>query len=235
MEAVIPNSHSRLLTPLRKQLFKSNSQYHSAPRYPFLKLSPLSSVSCIFSLTDTRDLHYYIPSLHFLTNFSKHRWDSSQKTNTHNKDHDNNNEEPSHNVNPKPKPKPKNARAMAQLINSKPWSNDLQTSLSPLLSKTTLLQTLRLITTPTKAFQFFNWVQEMGFSHTAQSYFMMLEILGRHRNLNAARNFLFSIEKRSDGAVKLEDRFFNSLIRSYGQAGLFQESIKLFSDRKSVV
>jgi pentatricopeptide repeat protein len=63
---------------------------------------------------------------------------------------------------------------------------------------------------------------------------MMLEILGHHRNLNAARNFLFSIEKRSDRAVKLEDRFFNSLIRSYGQAGLFQESIKLFSMMKSL-
>lgn len=187
MKQTFNTSHTPLLTPLRKQPFKSLS----APR-------------CY----------------------------SSQNPNTHNEDHDNNNEEPSHNV--KPKPKPKKARAMARLINSKPWSNDLQTSLSPLLSKTILLQTLRLITTPTKAFQFFNWVQEMGFSHTAQSYFMMLEIMGRHRNLNAARNFLFSIEKRSDGAVKLEDRFFNSLIRSYGQAGLFQESIKLFSMMKSL-
>ena len=63
---------------------------------------------------------------------------------------------------------------------------------------------------------------------------MMLEILGRHRNLNVARNFLFSIDKRSNGAVKLEDRFFNSLIRNYGRAGLFQESIKLFSTMKSL-
>lgn len=63
---------------------------------------------------------------------------------------------------------------------------------------------------------------------------MMLEIFGRARNLNAARNFLFSIEKKSNGKVKLEDRFFNSLIRSYGQAGLFQESIKLFGTMKSM-
>ncbi|EXB37231.1 hypothetical protein L484_020290 [Morus notabilis] len=97
------------------------------------------------------------------------------------------------------------------------------------LSKTTVLQTLRLITSPFKAFQFFNWVPQMGFSHNDQSCFMMLEILGRSRNLNAARNFLFSIEKKSIGSVKLEDRFFNSLIRSYGNAGLFQESLELFS------
>lgn len=63
---------------------------------------------------------------------------------------------------------------------------------------------------------------------------MMLEILGRTRNLNAARNLLFSLERKSNGMVKLEDRFFNSLIRSYGQAGLFQESIKLFTTMKSL-
>ena len=63
---------------------------------------------------------------------------------------------------------------------------------------------------------------------------MMLEILGRERNLNVARNFLFSIERRSNGEVKLEDRFFNSLIRSYGEGGLFKESIKLFQTMKSI-
>lgn len=58
----------------------------------------------------------------------------------------------------------------------------------------------------------------------------MLEILGRARNLNAARNLLFSISQRSNGMV--QDKFFNSLIRSYGRAGLFQESVKLFEDMK---
>lgn len=74
----------------------------------------------------------------------------------------------------------------------------------------------------------------MGFPHNDQNYFIMLEILGRERNLNVARNFLFSIEKRSNGAVRLQDRFFNSLIRSYGQAGLFEESMKLFQTMKSI-
>lgn len=74
----------------------------------------------------------------------------------------------------------------------------------------------------------------MGFVHNHQSFFLMLEILGQCRNLNVARNFLLSIEKRSDGLVKLEDKFFNSLIRSYGGAGLFQESIKMFSMMKSM-
>ncbi|KHN22949.1 Pentatricopeptide repeat-containing protein, chloroplastic, partial [Glycine soja] len=81
---------------------------------------------------------------------------------------------------------------------------------------------------------FFKWTQQKGFSHTPESYFIMLEILGRERNLNVARNFLFSIEKHSKGTVKLEDRFFNSLIRSYAEAGLFKESMKLFQTMKSI-
>lgn len=63
---------------------------------------------------------------------------------------------------------------------------------------------------------------------------MMIEILGRNRNLNVARNLLFSIEKRSNGVVKLDDRVFNSLIRNYGRAGLFQESVKMFTTMKSL-
>ncbi|XP_061996878.1 pentatricopeptide repeat-containing protein At1g02060, chloroplastic isoform X2 [Rosa rugosa] len=131
----------------------------------------------------------------------------------------------------------KTAKAMASLINSNPWSSHLQSSLSslsPSISTTTVSQTLRRIKTPTQALKFFNWAEAMGFSHNAQSFFMLLEIFGRNRNLNAARNLLFSIEKRSNGKVKLEDRFFNSLIRSYGDAGLFQESVKLFGTMKTM-
>ncbi|KZV15626.1 Tetratricopeptide repeat (TPR)-like superfamily protein [Dorcoceras hygrometricum] len=62
----------------------------------------------------------------------------------------------------------------------------------------------------------------------------MLEILGRARNLNAARNFLISIPKKSNHGVQLTDKFFNSLIRSYGDAGLFQESLKVFKLMKSM-
>ncbi|MBA0796415.1 hypothetical protein Gohar_007185 [Gossypium harknessii] len=126
---------------------------------------------------------------------------------------------------------------MARVINSTPWSSELESSissLSPSLSKTTVLQTLRLIKNPSKALQFFNWVQQMGFPHDAQSFFLMIEILGKERNLNAARNLMLSIEKRSNGSVKLEDKFFNCLIRSYGKAGLFQESIKVFETMKSI-
>ncbi|WJZ87947.1 hypothetical protein VitviT2T_007290 [Vitis vinifera] len=133
--------------------------------------------------------------------------------------------------------KTKRSQAMARLINTEPWSHELQSSLAelaPSLSKTTVLQTLQLIRTPAKALHFFRWVEAKGFTHNEQSYFLMIEILGRSRNLNAARNFVFSIEKKSGGAVKLGDRFFNSLIRSYGWAGLFQESIKVFKTMKEI-
>ncbi|BBG97269.1 Tetratricopeptide repeat-like superfamily protein, partial [Prunus dulcis] len=158
----------------------------------------------------------------------------SQKTENHNE-----NDEQQHRAK-QPKsstPKTKTAKDMARLVNTNTWSSELESSLSTIsssLSKTTVHQTLHLIKTPHKALQFFKWVEVMGFSHNDQSYFLMLEILGRARNLNAARNLLFSIEKKSNGAVKLEDRFFNSLIRNYGRAGLFQESIKLFTTMKSL-
>ncbi|KAJ8748879.1 hypothetical protein K2173_013311 [Erythroxylum novogranatense] len=134
--------------------------------------------------------------------------------------------------------KTKKAKSMARLINAMAWSPELESSLSslaPSLSKTTVFQTLRLITRdPPKALRFFHWARRRGFTYDAHSYFMMLEILGRSRYLNIARNFLFSIEKYSDGAVRLEDKFFNSLIRSFGQAGLFKESLKLFGSMKSI-
>ncbi|KAF8379903.1 hypothetical protein HHK36_027368 [Tetracentron sinense] len=141
------------------------------------------------------------------------------------------------NAKPKSSNKTKTSRTMARLINNRPWSPDLESSLSSLsshLSRTTFLQTLHLIRTPAKAVHFFKWAQDSGFSHNDQSYFKLLELLGHSRNLNAARNLLFSIEKKSGGAVKLQDRFFNSLIRSYGQAGLIQESIKIFMTMRSV-
>ncbi|CAK7347816.1 unnamed protein product [Dovyalis caffra] len=132
--------------------------------------------------------------------------------------------------------KSKTAKSMARLINSKPWSTELESSLSYLfhsVSKTTFFQVLRFIASPSKAFEFFNWASRNGFTHDSRSYFMMLEILGRNGNLNTARNFLFSIARRSNGSVKIEDKFFNSLLRNYGNAGLFNEAIKLFSLMKS--
>ncbi|XP_059627839.1 pentatricopeptide repeat-containing protein At1g02060, chloroplastic-like [Cornus florida] len=168
---------------------------------------------------------------------SSSRHFSSEQTNDGDTHDDNGGKDKDPNIKPRSSTKTKRARKMARLINDNPWSADLESSLSslsPSLSKTTVLQTLQLIRTPSKALYFFNWIHQKGFSHNDQSYFMMIEILGRNRNLNAARNFLFSIEKNSGGTVKLEDKYFNSLIRSYGRAGLFQESIKVFTKMKSI-
>ncbi|XP_055828373.1 pentatricopeptide repeat-containing protein At1g02060, chloroplastic [Solanum dulcamara] len=142
---------------------------------------------------------------------------------------------------PKPKSsssKSKKAANMARIINTNPWSSQLESSLSsltqPSLSHTTVLHTLRFIKTPSKALYFFNWTQKMGFSHTHQSYLLMLQLLGSARSLNSARNFLLSIPRRSNGTVPLQDKYFNTLIRSYGKAGLFQESLKVFKVMKSL-
>ncbi|OMP00712.1 hypothetical protein COLO4_12449 [Corchorus olitorius] len=187
----------------------SHSSHHRAGKQHFLYQTPLRSVLRYFSSRRSKKRSDG-------ADIQERSWgDKAEKSST----------------------KTKRAKSMARVINSMPWSSELESSLSslsPSLSKTTVSQTLRLIKAPSKALQFFNWVEKMGFPHTAQSFFLMLEILGKERNLNAARNLLLSIEKRSNGSVKLEDQFFNSLIRSYGKAGLFQESIQVFQTMKSI-
>ncbi|RAL54951.1 unnamed protein product [Cuscuta campestris] len=130
----------------------------------------------------------------------------------------------------------KKALAMAQLIKFRPWTKETESSLAaisgPILSEITILHTLRLIKAHRKSLQFFAWAENSGFKLTSQGYFLMLELLGRERNLNSARNFLFSIPDRSKGAVKLEARFFNSLIKHYALAGLFEKSVTLFTTMK---
>ncbi|XP_019184437.1 PREDICTED: pentatricopeptide repeat-containing protein At1g02060, chloroplastic isoform X2 [Ipomoea nil] len=132
----------------------------------------------------------------------------------------------------------KKALALAELIKFQPWSPQTESSLSalagPSLSETTVIHSIRLLKTPRKALKFFVWAEQKGFALTSQCYFRMLELLGTERNLNTARNFLFSIPKRSNGAVPLEARFFNSLIKNYAVAGLFQESLKLFTSMKVI-
>ncbi|CAI0377173.1 unnamed protein product [Linum tenue] len=70
-------------------------------------------------------------------------------------------------------------------------------TISSSISKTTVMEVLRLVKNPSNALEFFNWVPKMGFTHDQDCYFSMLEILGRAGKLNAARNFLSSIEKKS--------------------------------------
>ncbi|KAF8110648.1 hypothetical protein N665_0081s0077 [Sinapis alba] len=134
--------------------------------------------------------------------------------------------------------KSKLAISLARAINS---SDQVESSLSSLLteplslSATTVLQTLRLITHPPHALRFFDYLStNANFSHNPHSFFLMLHLLSRSRNLNAARNFLFSIEKRSNGSVKLQPRFFNTLIQSYADAGLLHESLNLFQTMKKM-
>ncbi|KAK9093739.1 hypothetical protein Scep_025208 [Stephania cephalantha] len=130
----------------------------------------------------------------------------------------------------------KKARTLIGIINNHhhpQWSPTLESSLAPFtthLSETTFLQTLRLIRSPAKALHFFNWAHSNSpLAHSHRTFLALLQLLARTRNLNAARNLLFSIESKSNGLVKLHDQFFNTLIRSYGDAGLIHESIKLFS------
>ncbi|CAI9762324.1 unnamed protein product [Fraxinus pennsylvanica] len=183
--------------------------------------NPLSKFICLFSTS-------LLPSnLAYLF--------SEQSTATASAEEPNNVENDIHLQNDKPD-KSNKARTMARLINTKPWSAQLESSLSTHtpLSETSVLQTLRLIKAPANAIHFFNWTQNTGFTHSEHSYFLMLEIFGRARNFNSARKFLLSIPAKSNNAIPLTDKFFYSLIRSYGNARLFRESIKVFKTMKSM-
>ncbi|XP_013631644.1 PREDICTED: pentatricopeptide repeat-containing protein At1g02060, chloroplastic [Brassica oleracea var. oleracea] len=138
---------------------------------------------------------------------------------------------------PKPqRTESKLATSLARAINSSDQVESSLSSLQPLsLSTTTVLQTLRLITHPPRALRFFDYLSTTNaFSHNPHSFFLMLHLLSQSRSLNAARNFLFSIEKRSNGSVKLHPRFFNTLIKSYADAGLLHESLSLFHTMKKM-
>ncbi|VVA89574.1 unnamed protein product [Arabis nemorensis] len=109
--------------------------------------------------------------------------------------------------------KSKPARSTARAVNSKPWSDEVESSLSSLhpsepLSRTTALQTLI-----TPSILFFDWVSN---SHKEQSFFLMLEFLGRARNLNVARSRL-----RKGLMAALSSRI-------YGNAGLFEDGSLAF-------
>ncbi|KAG5088191.1 hypothetical protein JHK86_000803 [Glycine max] len=129
--------------------------------------------------------------------------------------------------------KRKQAKTIANLINSKPFSNGLLSSLLITISKTTVLRTLRLIKDPSKALCFFKWTQQKGFSHTPESYFIMLEILGRERNLKESmklfqtmksiavspsvvtfNNLLSILLKR--GCTNMAKEVYDEMLRTYG-------------------
>ncbi|KAF8080054.1 hypothetical protein N665_0979s0010 [Sinapis alba] len=140
-----------------------------------------------------------------------------------------------------PKPqrttKSKLAMSLARAINSSDQfeSSSLSSLLTEPLSTTTILQTLRLITHPPNALCFFDYLSTVNFPHSPpHTFFLMLHLLSRSHNLNTARNFLSSIEKRSNGSVNLHPRFFNTLITSYVDAGLLRESLNLFHTMKKM-
>ncbi|ERM99700.1 pentatricopeptide repeat-containing protein At1g02060, chloroplastic [Amborella trichopoda] len=121
----------------------------------------------------------------------------------------------------------KASRSISQLINENPWSSQLELSLMPfasILSLDTITRVLYTIKTPSKALLFFKWVHSRGCELDANTYFRMLEILGRTGNLNSAKNLILSMPKNG---LYYEDRFFNSLMRGYGRAGMIQEAIKV--------
>ncbi|KAF8117957.1 hypothetical protein N665_0007s0006 [Sinapis alba] len=124
--------------------------------------------------------------------------------------------------------------SLARAINSSDQfeSSSLSSLLTEPLSTTTILQTLCLITHPPNALCFFDYLSTVNFPHSPHTFFLMLHLLSR--NLNAACNFLFSIEKRSNGFVKLHPLFFNTLITSYADAGLLRESLNLFHTMKKM-
>ncbi|RWR87707.1 pentatricopeptide repeat-containing protein, chloroplastic [Cinnamomum micranthum f. kanehirae] len=133
-----------------------------------------------------------------------------------------------------PKPQNKNklktkaALAISGLINTEPWSSQLESRLNPLLqnlSKTSFLQTISLIKNPSKSILFFKWAHLQGLPHPhhPSSVHRLLLLLTRSRRPSSALRLLLSLPP-----FLLSDRLFNSLSLSFARSGLLRQSLLTF-------
>lgn len=123
---------------------------------------------------------------------------------------------------------------ICRILATKPWTAEVENQLSSAatnLTTTTVTDVLSNAKSSLQAYRFFNWTRINGFKHDIQTYFKILEILGRGRHLNSARALLFGMP---DNGVVWEDCVFNSLIRSYGRAGVIQQSIVIFKKMREL-
>ncbi|XP_010275217.1 PREDICTED: pentatricopeptide repeat-containing protein At2g37230-like [Nelumbo nucifera] len=117
---------------------------------------------------------------------------------------------------------------ICRMMANREWTTRLQNSirnLVPQFDHSLVWNVLHGARNWEHALQFFRWVVKTGYRHDRSTTLKMMEILGRHSKLNHARCILFDMPKKG---IEWDEDFFVVLINSYGQAGIVQESVKIF-------
>ncbi|GLJ55683.1 hypothetical protein SUGI_1196100 [Cryptomeria japonica] len=134
-----------------------------------------------------------------------------------------------------PKPPKDPVKFICEILATRPWTKKAETQLNLAATNLTTHMVIDILSnakTSLQAYRFFKHSQTvLGFKHDIQTYFKILEILGRARNLNIAKTLLLGMP---ENGVPWEDCVFNSLIRSYGRQGNIEVSVKFFKMMKEV-
>ncbi|KAK9292506.1 hypothetical protein L1049_020479 [Liquidambar formosana] len=138
-----------------------------------------------------------------------------------------------------PRGKHRNAEKLEDIIcrmmANRPWTTRLQNSirnLVPEFDHSLVWNVLHGAKNSEHALQFFRWVERSGlFRHDRETHMKIIEILGRASKLNHARCILLDMPKKG---VQWDEDLFVVLIESYGNAGIVQESVKIFQKMKEL-
>ncbi|CAH9105115.1 unnamed protein product [Cuscuta europaea] len=129
----------------------------------------------------------------------------------------------------KPNPPEKPEDIICRMMANRAWTTRLQNSirnLVPVFDHDLVYNVLHAARTSEHALQFFRWVHRAGlFRHNRETHFKIIQILGRASKLNHARCILLDMPKNG---VDWDEDLWVVMIESYGQAGIVQESVKLF-------
>lgn len=127
------------------------------------------------------------------------------------------------------KPPEKTEDIICRMMANRAWTTRLQNSirnLVPVFDHDLVYNVLHAAKNSEHALQFFRWVHRSGlFRHNRETHFKIIQILGRASKLNHARCILLDMPKNG---VSWDEDLWVVMIESYGQAGIVQESVKMF-------
>ncbi|KAL0338442.1 UNVERIFIED_CONTAM: Pentatricopeptide repeat-containing protein [Sesamum angustifolium] len=118
---------------------------------------------------------------------------------------------------------------ICRMMANRAWTTRLQNSirnLVPSFDHELVYNVLHGAKKSEHALQFFRWVERSSlFQHNRETHQKIIEILGRATKLNHARCILLDMPKKG---LEWDEDLWVLMIDSYGQAGIVQESVKLF-------
>ncbi|KAG8376554.1 hypothetical protein BUALT_Bualt09G0075500 [Buddleja alternifolia] len=118
---------------------------------------------------------------------------------------------------------------ICRMMANRAWTTRLQNSIRSLVpgfDRELVYNVLHSAKNAEHALQFFRWVERSNlFEHNRETHHKIIEILGRASKLNHARCILLDMPKKG---LEWDEDLWVLMIDSYGNAGIVQESVKLF-------